>query len=169
RPLHGNQVRLHHDLTGGETSDRRNRGETPRRGSFVSAPYNFSEDPAPRLSRFQSGMEAAPRQWPRRGKFSRRATAAGLDRRLRRAVAYLGLGNQIGRTTMFQSNGLRAADDVMGFDGWAARVQELCGALDAVPTHGRPFSGGVARRQVNDLDIVEHYASVERLHWGARH
>ncbi len=70
---------------------------------------------------------------------------------------------------MFQSNGLRAADDVMGFDGWAARVQELCGALDAVPTHGRPFSGGVARRQVNDLDIVEHYASVERLHWGARH
>lgn len=70
---------------------------------------------------------------------------------------------------MFQSHGLRAANDVMGFDSWAARVQEVCGALDAVPSRDRPFAGGVLHRQVSDLDIVEHYVSVERLHWGSRH
>lgn len=70
---------------------------------------------------------------------------------------------------MLQSHGPRAANDVMAFDGWAAKVQALCGALDAVPSHDRPFLGGIASRQAGDIEIVEHNVSVERLHWGSRH
>ncbi len=55
------------------------------------------------------------------------------------------------------------------FDAWEETVRTVCGPLDAYPLKEKPFEGRVTQRRVADFCMLEHHASVERLHWDRRH
>jgi len=61
------------------------------------------------------------------------------------------------------------ATSMTAFGDWEETVCTVCGPLEATPMKGVPFKGGVNMRRVADVNLLEHHASVERLHWDRRH